>query len=58
MEVHFGVVWLGLNSGCFDVVHVVFLCLGDSGYNGITCVAYMSPVYSRLAGENQRIQKH
>jgi hypothetical protein len=49
-------------AGCFwldfGVVNVVFLWLGESGYNGITCGAYTSPVYSTVAGKNQRIQKH
>jgi hypothetical protein len=57
-EVCFDVVWYRLNCGCFGVVNVVFLCLGESGYNSITCGAYTSPVYSKVAGENQRIQKH
>lgn len=58
VEVCFGFVWYRLNCGCFDIVHVAFICLGESGYNGITYIIYMSPTYSRVAGENQRIQKH
>lgn len=58
MEVCFGVGWYRLDCGCFSVIHVAFLCLRESGCKSITCGVYTSPVFSRPAGENQRIQKH
>jgi len=57
-EAYFNVVWYRLNCECFGIIYVAFFCLGESGCNSIICGAYTSPVYSRPAGENQRIQKH